>query len=193
MVVTLPYTLKSMSKVIKELVIEQGSVQLNGEVFFKGEEKEINPFLKSLYKHLNLKYGKYFKMDLLSKLGFLATEILINDFEDIKPETDEVALVFANKSSSLNTDANYQNSIAEIPSPAVFVYTLPNIVIGEISIRHKFYGEHMFFVQDEYNKEELLKYTDCLFNETNTKYAVVGWLEVNMNNEYNAQLMLCSE
>ncbi len=193
MVVMLPYTLKSMSKVIKELVIEQGSVLLNGEVFFKGEEKEINPFLKSLYKHLNLKYGKYFKMDLLSKLGFLATEILINDVEDIKPETDEVALVFANKSSSLNTDANYQNSIAEIPSPAVFVYTLPNIVIGEISIRHKFYGEHMFFVQDEYNKEELLKYTDCLFNETNTKYAVVGWLEVNMNNEYNAQLMLCSE
>ncbi len=189
----LPYTLKNMSKVIKELVIEQGSVQLNGEVFFKGEDKEVNPFLKSLYKHLNLKYGKYFKMDLLSKLGFIATEILIDGVDDIKQETDEVALVFANKSSSLNTDANYQNSIAEIPSPAVFVYTLPNIVIGEISIRHKFYGEHMFFVQDEYNKEELLKYTDCLFNETNTKYAIVGWLEVNMNNEYKAQLMLCSK
>ncbi len=182
-----------MSKIIKELVIEQGAVQLNGETFFKGESSEIGPFLKSLYKHLDLKYGKYFKMDLLSKLGFLAAEILIDGVSEITPETDEVALVFANASSSLNTDANYQESIADIPSPAVFVYTLPNIVIGEISIRHKFYGEHMFFIQKEYKKEELLKYTESLFTETNTRFAIVGWLEVNMNNEYNAQLMLCSK
>ncbi len=189
----LPFTLRNMSKIIKELVIEQGSVQLNGASFFKGESTEIGSFLKSLYKHLNLKYGKYFKMDLLSKLGFLSAEILLDGVEGIKSETDEVAIVLANKSSSLNTDANYQKSISEIPSPAVFVYTLPNIVIGEISIRHKLYGEHMFFVQQEYKKEELLKYTESLFNETNTKFAIVGWLEVNMNNEYNAQLMLCSK
>ncbi|MCW3806048.1 hypothetical protein [Plebeiibacterium marinum] len=182
-----------MSKVIKELIIEQGLVQLNGETFFKGDTNETVTFLKSLYKHIGLKYGKFFKMDSLCKLGFLATEILLDGVEDIKTETDEVALVFANASSSLNTDVNYQNSIAEIPSPAVFVYTLPNIVIGEISIRHKFYGEHMFFIQEKYNKEELLKYTDSLFAETQTKFAVVGWLEMGMNNEYSAQLMLCSK
>lgn len=191
--VMLPYTLKNMSKVIKELIIEQGLVQLNGETFFKGDTNETVTFLKSLYKHIGLKYGKFFKMDSLCKLGFLATEILLDGVEDIKTETDEVALVFANASSSLNTDVNYQNSIAEIPSPAVFVYTLPNIVIGEISIRHKFYGEHMFFIQEKYNKEELLKYTDSLFAETQTKFAVVGWLEMGMNNEYSAQLMLCSK
>ena len=189
----LPFTLKNMSKVIKELVIEQGLVQLNGETFFKGETEEINAFLKSLYKHIGLKYGKFFKMDALCKLGFLATEILLDGVDGFQPETDEMALVFANTSSSLNTDVNYQNSIADIPSPAVFVYTLPNIVIGEISIRHKLYGEHMFFVQQEYNKDELMKYTASLFAETQTKMAIVGWLEVGMNNEYNAQLMLCSK
>ncbi len=191
--VMLPFILKNMCKIIKELVIEQGSVLLNGALFFKGESQEINPFLKSLYKFLDLKYRKFFKMDLLSKLGLLATEILSDGVAEMHSETDEVALIFANTSSSLNTDANYQKSIAEIPSPAVFVYTLPNIVIGEISIRHKFYGEHMFFIQQEYNKKELLRYTETLFAETSTKYAVVGWLEVDMEDKYNVQLMLCSK
>ena len=50
-----------MSKIIKELIIEQGTVQLNGETFFKGESSEIGPFLKSLYKHLDLNTGSILK------------------------------------------------------------------------------------------------------------------------------------
>ena len=33
-----------------------------------------------------------------------------------------------------------------IPSPSIFVYTLPNIVSGEIAIRHKYYGESTCYV-----------------------------------------------
>jgi len=181
----------SKYKQIKEITIKDGKVHLNGNPFFEEEHPNIGSFLKSLYVHLGLKYGKFYKMDYLSKLGLLASEILIKDVDEIKQETDEVALVFANASSSLNTDVKYQESIAEIPSPAVFVYTLPNIVIGEISIKNKFYGEHMFFIQQEYNKEILLKYAESLFDTTQTKYAIVGWLEVDIYGNYNAQLKLC--
>lgn len=186
------FILRSMSKCkqIKEVTIEKGRVLLNGNSFFEGEQHEIGSFLKSLYKHLGLKYGKFFKMDYLSKLGLLASEILLKDVDVIKQETDEVALVFANASSSLNTDVKYQESIAEIPSPAVFVYTLPNIVIGEISIKNKFYGEHMFFIQQQYDKEFLVKYAESLFETTQTKYAIVGWLEVDIYGNYKAQLIL---
>lgn len=189
------FILRSMSKVeiINELIIESGKVLLDNEVIFSCDTEETGTFLKSLYKHTGLKYGKFFKMDYLSKLGLLASHILIKDVEDIKPETDEVALVFVNASSSLNTDAKYQESIADIPSPAVFVYTLPNIVIGEISIKNKFYGEHMFFIQDQYDKDILLKYTESLFETTPTKYALVGRLEVSIKGEYCARLMLCTK
>lgn len=190
--VMLLFILRSMSKSkqIKEVTIEKGRVLLNGNSFFEGEQYEIGSFLKSLYKHLGLKYGKFFKMDYLSKLGLLASEILLKDVDVIKQETDEVALVFANASSSLNTDVKYQESIAEIPSPAVFVYTLPNIVIGEISIKNKFYGEHMFFIQQQYDKEFLVKYAESLFETTQTKYAIVGRLEVDIYGNYKAQLIL---
>ncbi|MCU4154372.1 hypothetical protein J1N10_00160 [Carboxylicivirga sp. A043] len=178
------------NQIIKEVSIEHGKVLINQSEFFTGETSDLGPFLKSLYKQLNLKYNKYFKMDHLSKLGFLASEVLLLN-EGIANETDEVAIILANASSSLHTDVKYQESIADIPSPSVFVYTLPNIVIGEISIRNKFYGEHMFFVQPSYNKEELLDYTTCLFNSTPCKYAIVGWVEVNRNGDYSAKLMLC--
>ena len=36
-------------------------------------------------------------------------------------------------------------------SPALFVYTLPNIVIGEICIRHHFKGENAFFVFKQFD------------------------------------------
>ncbi|MCG8581710.1 MAG: hypothetical protein MI866_17430 [Bacteroidales bacterium] len=178
------------SQIIKEVSIEQGKVLVNQSEFFTGETSEPGPFLKSLYKKLDLKYNKYFKMDHLSKLGFLAAEVLLLN-EGISNETDEVAIILANASSSLNTDVKYQQSIAEIPSPSVFVYTLPNIVIGEISIKNKFYGEHMFFVQPSYNKKELLDYTTCLFNSTPCTYAIVGWVDVDTKGNYNARLMLC--
>lgn len=181
------------SRLINEVVIEKGQVTLNGDVLFSGSTDELTPFFKEVYKHIGLKYCKFFKMDALSKLGFLAVELLLSDQDMITSDTDEVALVFANASSSLNTDAKYQESIADIPSPAVFVYTLPNIVIGEISIKNKFYGEHMFFVQNEYDKEILLKYTESLFDTTAAKFALVGWLEVSVEGNYSAQLMLCAK
>ncbi|MCU4173563.1 hypothetical protein [Carboxylicivirga sp. N1Y90] len=180
-------------QVIKEVTIEQGKVKINGLDFFHDESLEIGPFLKCLYKKLDLKYSKYYKMDYLCKLGFLASEVLLNGENDILTDSDDVAIVLANTSSSLHTDVKYQSSISEIPSPSVFVYTLPNIVIGEISIRNKFYGEHMFFVQSTYNKTELLDYTATLFASGSCKQAIVGWLEVDMEGAYCANLMLCQK
>ena len=37
-----------------------------------------------------------------------------------------------------------QHADSYYPSPALFVYTLPNIVTGEIAIRNKYYGETSF-------------------------------------------------
>ncbi|MBX9448628.1 MAG: hypothetical protein KL787_02435 [Taibaiella sp.] len=66
---------------------------------------------------------------------------------------------FANQSSSLDTDIRHQNSIQDpgqfYPGPAIFVYTLPNIAIGEVSIRHQLQTESMFLIQEVYDRESL--------------------------------------
>ena len=66
------------------------------------------------------------------------------------------ALFRRTRAASLDTDLKHQATIANpqeyYPSPAVFVYTLPNICLGEISIRHQLHTEGSFFVLDSYQQ-----------------------------------------
>jgi hypothetical protein len=160
---------------------------VNGQLFSKEEEAtDLNTFLANLYKTNSINYPKFHKMDHLCKLGLLATEFLIRNTEgfDNLPK-NEVALVLSNNSSSLDSDRNHVNAIADktnyFPSPSVFVYTLPNIVIGEIAIKHKLTGENAFFVSEKFDAELMYIYTDTLFNETGTSAAICGWVNADGN------------
>ena len=65
--------------------------------------------LTSLYRQMIGNYPKFYKMDGLSRLGFVASEILLNAE---KGETDqERAIIFFNHSSSIASDRNYKESI----------------------------------------------------------------------------------
>jgi len=103
------------------------------ELYHDVTSDSIKDFAKGLYRFMNLKYPKFHKMDELCKLGFLASEILLDSNTEVGEDT---ALVFSNRASSLDTDRKHQLSIKDrkdfYPSPAVFVYTLPNIIMGEI-------------------------------------------------------------
>ncbi len=185
----LPFISEIMHKIQieKEVSIKDGKVLVDNSVLFQSETTDTSSFFKELYKSLNISYSKFYKMDLLSKLGFLAAEILLSDTEI----DEDMAIVCANRSSSLRTDIKYQNSIQEVPSPALFVYTLPNIVIGEISIRHKIYGEHMFFIQPTYNHEFMLNYMNELFESRVTNSGIIAWVEVDGEDNYEARFELC--
>ena len=128
--------------------IKHNSIIYNGETLFHSGEMPFADFAKRALKTLEIDYPKFFKMDSLSKLAFLLAEVLLSSLpEEVRQET---ALVFANKSASLDTDLKHQASIAQTeayyPSPAVFVYTLPNICLGEISLRHHLHTENSFFI-----------------------------------------------
>ena len=133
------------------VTVKNKTVKRNGALYYSDESPEVEEFLANLYKFSKAKYPKFYKMDQLSKLGWLTAEILIDDeFKEQNYRTDEVGIVLSNASASLDTDIRYYESVADIPSPALFVYTLPNIVSGEISIRHGFKGENAFFIFAEF-------------------------------------------
>nr|WP_294934989.1 3-oxoacyl-ACP synthase [uncultured Flavobacterium sp.] len=161
-------------------VIENNSVTINGEKQFEAENVPFSEFAKATYKHFGIEYPKFFKMDNLSKLAFLTSEIILKDSVNPEEEND-IALVFANQSSSLDTDVKYQSSIADkeeyFPSPAVFVYTLPNICIGEISIKHKLQSENAFFVFDTFNTEFMTQYANLLLETGKAEKVLCGWVE----------------
>jgi hypothetical protein len=164
--------------------IRKNRVFLNDKLFYEGEQGQATgAFLKGLYKELKLDYAKYFKMDPLCKLGFLAVEVLLrHENADSKIDTDNLALVLSNSSSSLDTDLRYQETICNpenyFPSPALFVYTLPNIMIGEISIRHAITGESIFFVSPKFDHVTMHEHVTHLFEHQMAGNAVCGWIDV---------------
>lgn len=142
----------------------------------QGDSKE---FLSGLYQSWNLNYPKFFKMDLLSKGSILAAEKIFT----AHPADEHTALVFANAASSLDTDRQFQTTIRPgefFPSPSVFVYTLPNIGMGEICIRHHIYGEQAFFISPSMNAERLCRYTEILLESGSTQ-VLGGWMACDRN------------
>jgi hypothetical protein len=172
--------------------IQKNEVSLNGEVVFSTEPTVFSDFSKKTYQHLEMNYPKFFKMDNLSKLAFLGAELLLQTESDTSKENN-TALVFANKSSSLDTDVKYQNSISDsenyYPSPAVFVYTLPNICLGEISIKHQLKSENCFFIFADYNPEFMENYSNILLQTQKADKVLCGWVEY-CNEDYKAFLYL---
>ncbi len=172
--------------------IQNNEIILNGELVFKADSDFFSDFSKKAYQNFDTNYPKFFKMDNLSKLAFLAAELLLKNEIDESKENN-IALVFANKSSSLDTDVRYQDSISDkenyFPSPAVFVYTLPNICIGEISIKHQLKSENSFFIFEAFNSAFMTNYANVLLNSKKADKVLCGWVEY-YNEEYKAFLYL---
>ena len=157
--------------------IENSKIIVNNEIIFESRTETFSEFAKEAYKSLALNYPKFHKMDHLSKLAFLVSEMILKD-----EDHGRTALVFANKSSSLDTDFKYQESINSqenyFPSPAVFVYTLPNICVGEISIKHQMQTENAFFVLDEFDENFLNDYSEQILQSGKADKVLCGWVEL---------------
>lgn len=176
--------------------IKNNQVSLNGSVVYRDEEDSFSTFIKAAYKDQNTKYPKFFKMDNLSKLAFLAADVLLKNENINIEEENNIAIVFSNKASSLDTDRKHQESIQDkesyFPSPAVFVYTLPNICIGEISIKYKLYSENSFFIFENFNAEHLFTYSNSLLSSNKADQVLCGWVEFDGEDNYEAFLYLVS-
>jgi len=171
-------------------VISNHLVIKNGKTIFENKHTDLQDFLSSAYNYFGLNYPKFYKMDNLSKLGWLASEILLkNNSGAEKYHRDETGVVLANANSSLDTDLKYFETVKDIPSPSVFVYTLPNIMIGEICIRNNFKGENAFFVVDEFDADFMEQYVSNLINNNILKTCIFGWVDL-LKEDYKAVLFL---
>ncbi|TWI96363.1 3-oxoacyl-(acyl-carrier-protein) synthase [Mucilaginibacter frigoritolerans] len=171
-------------------VISSNTVYKNGKHLFINTGADVPDFLNSIYKYFDLSYSRFYKMDSLSKLGWLASEILLKDtFEKDKYKPEDVGLILSNANASLDTDMKYLNSVSEIPSPSLFVYTLPNIVTGEICIRNNFKGEDAFFIFENFNARFLENYVSNLLTSDILQACICGWVEL-VDEDYKAALFL---
>jgi hypothetical protein len=169
--------------------IYRNKIFRNGQCIFE-KPGSAESFLDESYAYLHIVYPKFYKMDKLCKLGFLAAEILLEGSGHGKKYSEsDTGLILSNTHGSLDIDLKYVKTIPAGASPALFVYTLPNIVIGEISIRHHFKGENAFFVFKHFDGNFIAAYVKSLFENNLVQAAICGWVDI-LEEEYDARLFL---
>jgi len=181
--------------VLRQVIIQPNGVTIDGQQL--NTQAKGYDMLREIYKQiLRLNYPKFYKMDPLCQLGFIATELLLNGF-DAPSLCDDCAIVLFGKSGSLVSDIAHQHNIQDpqhfFPSPAIFVYTLPNIVTGEIAIRHHIHNETAFFALPQDNPQLMRSILMAiLHDDTDVNMAITGWLDCDDNTSFLARITLIS-
>jgi hypothetical protein len=177
--------------ITKYCQVKLSEIRINGSIVYAEKAESPADFLKSAYRSLTIQYPKFFKMDNLCKLALLSSEILLKDADLLtKYPSEEIGIIILNSSSSLETDEKHQESISDrgnyFPSPSVFVYTLPNIMTGEIAIRHRIKGENAVFISEKPDAQIIFRVVNELFSKERVSCCITGWVEA-----YHGRLSSC--
>ncbi len=181
-------------EIVSSCQISSTEVLVNQQLLLQHQQQEEDWF-STIYKNLNLAYPKFFKMDRLCKAGILGSELLLKDYpfdkENVKTSW---GVILCNSASSLDNDRKYQETIAQsdnyYPSPSIFVYTLANIVTGEIAIRHKIGGETSFYVMPQYDADAIEEFINQSYRTNpDLDHLIGGWINVD-GDEIDVRLML---
>ena len=149
-----------------------------------------------LYRQFVGDYPKFYKMDGLSRLGLIATELLLREETGRERfvSCDDRAVILMNHSSSISADKKFLESIADaencFPSPSVFVYTLPNIVTGEIAMRNSYHGETSFYITNQRDDEQMQRILTASLADPKTKSIVGGWIDYEDGDRYEADICI---
>lgn len=168
--------------ILSSCQISSEKVMVNQHCILRNTQEE--DWLTAIFHHIGLSYPKFFKMDRLCKAGTLAAELLLKDSDfDRDNVKTSWGIVLMNSASSLDNDRRYQQTIADsgnyYPSPSVFVYTLANIVTGEIAIRHKIGGETSFYVMPRFEEDCLQQLVgQCFLSNPELDHIICGWVNV---------------
>ena len=177
-------------KITNRIKISPQAVEIDGELIKTNTSG--NELLTEIYKTHIGDYPKFYKMDYLSRLGFIASELLLQAEKESSTDCSKSrAIVFCNCSSSIASDKEFIRSIEEeYPSPSVFIYTLPNIVTGEVAIRQKYNGETSFFILPERDEEMIFQAINTAFADPHIESVLGGFIDYIDENNFQADIFI---
>ena len=161
----------------KDVAVEAGGKALLTEIYKK--ELEDNP--------------KFYKMDVFSRLVYLASGIVCKGIEDTVAPEDR-SLVLFNASSSIVADRQHLRTFTGpegfFPSPATFLYTLPNVVTGEIAVRFGIKGETTLLILPRRDDAVIAALSETVFRLSGTSAMITGWVDCDAEDSFEADVKL---
>ncbi len=185
------------SAINHHIKVTEGGICLDGQTLpLQSRGREL---LVEAYKAFIGDYPKFYKMDGLSRLGFVAAELLLQAERGERltgtPETrNDRAIILFNNTSSIVADRHYWATVSDLeasfPSPAHFVYTLPNIVAGELAIRHQYRGETSFYILPQRDEALMAQVVNASMTDGSASSALTGWIDYPCDEHFEAEFII---
>lgn len=147
-----------------------------------------------LFKHLVSMCAntspKWYKMDKASAIINVSAALLLNETKTDQVDSYDKGIVLYNSLSSYIGDIAFEATrLDQNPSPSCFVYTLPNIAIGEICIRHHFKGYNHFIICNSFDEANICEDILYLSEKQQLTLCIGGWADV-LDNKTDLLLIL---
>ena len=176
---------------VKHLAITPDGLTMDGKAV--PLESHGAALVTEIFKKFLADGSRFFKMDLYSRLAYVATSLLAKDsLEGCDPE--EVALVVFTQNGSVLADRKHLSTFSNpeefFPSPAVFINTLPNVVLGEIAVKNTIKGETTLVLLPGRDESAMNRIIDATLAATKPAVMICGWIDCDAEDSFTAELKL---
>ena len=149
--------------------------------------------LTEIFKESLADGSRFFKMDLFSRLAYVAVGLLAKDAPgEYVPE--ETGLLIFTLNGSVLADRKHLSTFSKpdeyYPSPAIFINTLPNVVLGEMAVTHRIKGETTLVMLPGRDEETMDSILDATLAATRPSVLITGWVDCESENTFQAKLKL---
>lgn len=174
-------------RILSHVRLTNSQLVQDGNCICNNVNNDVKQWLSIIYKEIKMDYPKFFKMDRLCKAGILASEMLMRRLPAVaENEKRRGAVICFNSAGSLDDDRAYQETIRDaenyFPSPSIFVYTLSNIVTGEIAIRHRILGESSCYIAPQFDPKDTADAISNALTDSDNEFVLAGWIDFDAEN-----------
>ena len=137
--------------------------------------------------------SRFFKMDLYSRLAYVGTSLLAKDALSACDPEDRAMVIFTENGSVLADRkhlSTFSNPEEFFPSPAVFINTLPNVVLGEIAVKNDIKGETTLVLLPRRDEAAMHRIVEATTAATKPSALLCGWVDCAGEDSFVADLKL---
>lgn len=174
-----------------EVRITPCEVVLNGKSL--PVESSGSHLITEIYKSYLSDGSRFYKMDLYSRLAYVATGLLCKDsMGNCSPE--DISLYFFTQNGSVLADRKHLSTFSApgeyYPSPAIMINTLPNVVLGEIAVRNDIKGETALVMLPCRDNSIMDMVVKASVSDTHPALVICGWVDCDAEDSFTANLKM---
>ena len=176
---------------VKSLRITPDSLVVDGQAV--PLEARGSSLVTEIFKKYLADGSRFFKMDLYSRLAYVGTSLLAKDTLDAYDPEDRALFVFTQNGSVL-ADRKHLSTFSDpkefYPSPAVFINTLPNVVLGEIAVKNSIKGETTLVLLPDREETVIQQIMEASMSATRPGVVIYGWVDCDAEDSFIADLKM---